>query len=151
MARVRQISVIVEERSQVAAVRRETAALGAALGFDSQALGRLAIAVTEAATNIVKHAGRGRIFARALDAGPDDGLEIVAIDRGPGMPNIAAGMADGYSTSGTPGNGLGSISRMTAGFEIYSLPGRGTCQRFEVWPDARPRPVDRSPFIQPFP
>jgi anti-sigma regulatory factor (Ser/Thr protein kinase) len=140
MARVRQISVIVEERSQVAAVRRETAALGAALGFGQQTLGRLAIAVTEAATNIVKHAGRGRIFARSLDAGPVDGLEIVAIDRGPGMPNIAAGMADGYSTSGTPGNGLGSISRMSAGFEIYSLPGRGTCQRFEVWPDARPRP-----------
>jgi anti-sigma regulatory factor (Ser/Thr protein kinase) len=83
MARVRQISVIVEERSQVAEVRRETAALGAALGFDQQTLGRLAIAVTETATNIVKHAGRGRIFARALDAKPHDGLEIVAIDLRP--------------------------------------------------------------------
>jgi anti-sigma regulatory factor (Ser/Thr protein kinase) len=134
MARVRQLSVIVEERSQVAEVRRETATLGAALGFDEQTLGKLAIAVTETATNIVKHAGRGRMFARPLGASPGDGIEIVAVDRGPGMPNIAAGMADGYSTSGTPGHGLGAISRMTAGFEIYSSAGKGTCQRFEVWP-----------------
>jgi anti-sigma regulatory factor (Ser/Thr protein kinase) len=141
MARVRQISVRVEERSQVAEVRRETAALGAALGFDQQALGRLAIAVTETATNIVKHAGRGRIFARALDGATRDGVEIVALDWGPGMPNIAAGMEDGYSTSGTPGNGLGSIKRMTSEFEIYSMQGKGTCQRFEVWPDTRARPV----------
>ena len=137
---MRQVSVIVEERSQVAEVRRETAALGAALGFDEQTRGRLAIAVTEAATNIVKHAGGGRVFARVFGAGGAEGLEIVAVDRGPGMPNIAAGMQDGYSTSGTPGNGLGSISRMTSNLEIYALPGKGTCLRFEVWPEASRRP-----------
>ena len=135
---MRQISVIVEERSQVAEVRRETAALATALGFDEQTRGRLAVAVTETATNLVKHAGRGRIFARVLGAGADGGLEIVAVDRGPGM-SIAAGMQDGYSTSGTPGNGLGSISRMTSNLEMYSQPAKGTCLRFEVWPDSRAR------------
>jgi anti-sigma regulatory factor (Ser/Thr protein kinase) len=139
MARMRQISVVVEERSQVAEVRRETAALGAALGFDEQVRGRLALAVTETATNIVKHAGGGRIFARMVGANRGEGIEIVAVDRGPGMPNIPVGMVDGYSTSGTPGNGLGSISRMTSNLEIYSLPEKGTCLRFEVWPEPHGR------------
>lgn len=141
MARLRQTSVIVEERSQVAEARRETAALAAAAGLDEQACGRLAIAVTEASTNIVKHAGRGRIFARALGSAANEGVEIIALDRGPGMASIEAGMRDGYSTAGTPGNGLGSISRMTSNLEIYPVAGKGTCMRFEVWPDDFEAPV----------
>src|SRR4051812_48042423 len=100
MARIRQISVIVEERSQIAEVRREAATLGVAAGFDSETSGKLALAVTEIATNIVKHGGGGRIFARTLDAGASTGIEIVAVDRGPGMHDIPAGMEDGYSTAG---------------------------------------------------
>ncbi|MDB5807885.1 MAG: serine/threonine protein kinase [Betaproteobacteria bacterium] len=142
MARIRQISVVVEERSQIAEVRREAAALGTAAGFGSETAGKLALAVTETATNIVKHGSGGRIFARTLDAGASSGVEIVAVDRGTGMRDIASGMQDGYSTAGTPGNGLGSIKRMTSGFEIYSQPGKGTCSRFEVWADVQPKLTD---------
>ena len=133
--------MIVEERSQIAEARRATGGLAQSLGFNEESRGRLAIAVTEAATNIVRHAGRGRIFGRALGTDGQAGVEIVAIDRGPGMDSVAAGMEDGYSTGGTAGNGLGSLSRMTANLEIYSQPAKGTCVRFEVWPDARPRPA----------
>ena len=133
--------MIVEERSQIAEVRRATAALAATLGFDEEERGRLAIAVTETASNIVKHAGRGRMLARAIGAGNNTGVEIVAVDQGPGIDNVAAGMADGYSTSGTPGNGLGSIARMTSNLEIYSQADKGTCVRFEVWPDGRAKPA----------
>jgi hypothetical protein len=77
---------------------------------------------TEAATNLVKHGGGGEILLRGLG----DGVEVIALDRGPGMTDVGASLRDGYSTRGTQGNGLGAIRRMATAFDIYSAPGRGT-------------------------
>ena len=54
------------------------------LGFDEADVGRVAIVVTEAATNLVKHAGGGEILGRALGTATRPALEILALDRGPG-------------------------------------------------------------------
>jgi hypothetical protein len=59
-------------------------------------------------------------------------VEVIAIDRGPGIANVAASLRDGYSTAGTPGYGLGTLTRMTSGFDLYTQPGRGTVLRFAV-------------------
>jgi anti-sigma regulatory factor (Ser/Thr protein kinase) len=95
-----------------------------ALGAD--AAGRLAIVVTEAATNIVRHAGFGVIVLRALLEGPAPRIEMLALDKGPGIPDVERAMRDGYSTSGTAGRGLGGMQRLTDVFELYSQRGVGT-------------------------
>jgi len=87
-----QIVIPVEETSGIAEARRRVAALAAPLGFDGTTAGALAIAVTEAATNIVKHATRGSIVARSLEAGDLRGVEVVALDHGRGIPNLRASM-----------------------------------------------------------
>jgi hypothetical protein len=53
-------------------------------------------------------------------------VEVIAIDRGPGMTDPQRSMTDGFSTSGTPGTGLGAVKRLADAFELYSQRGRGT-------------------------
>ena len=82
-----------------------------ALGFDEADAGRVAIVVTEAATNLIKHAGGGEILGRACaGAGARGGARVLALDRGPGIASLDAALRDGYSTAGSAGTGLGAIS-----------------------------------------
>lgn len=129
----RQATFHVGESSEIAAARRAGNTLARQLGFDETRAGQLAIVITEAATNIVKHAGEGEILLRALHAGDRAGVEVIALDRGPGMANVALRMEDGNSTAGTYGVGLGAIGRMAPEFDIYSVEGQGTVLFMTVW------------------
>jgi anti-sigma regulatory factor (Ser/Thr protein kinase) len=135
----------ISDASGVAEARRLVSKLGVSAEFDAAAAGELALAVTEAGTNIFKHAREGSIVARLLRRGDASGVEVLAIDKGPGMASVAASMRDGHSTSGTPGSGLGALQRMTSGLEIWSRPGAGTIVRFEVWPKAAARGAGAAP------
>jgi anti-sigma regulatory factor (Ser/Thr protein kinase) len=125
--------------------------LAESLGFDSAQAGNVGLAVTEVATNVLKHAGPGRrpgdvgrVLVRALRSDGIDGVEIIALDKGPGIADVAASLRDGHSTSGTLGGGLGALSRMSESFEIFTQPGRGTAVRLELW--AKPLPVRARPL-----
>ena len=135
-----QILLQIDDRTQVGEARRAAVEISATLGLGEMPAGKVALAVTEAATNIVKHAGTGKILLRPLVRATAVGLEILALDRGPGISNIMASMRDGYSTAGSMGAGLGALSRVSPSFEIYSQPGRGTALRLEVWAGAPPPP-----------
>ncbi|ATQ75461.1 serine/threonine protein kinase [Massilia violaceinigra] len=137
----RQAAYHVGELSEIASARRAGNTLARQLGFDETRAGQLAIVITEAATNIVKHAREGEILLRALHAGERAGVEVIALDRGPGMANVALRMEDGNSTAGTYGVGLGAIGRLTPEFDIYSVEGQGTVLRMTVWSGAAGAPV----------
>lgn len=128
-----QVQVILDDPSAVAEARHRAGSLARAVGLDETAAGQLAVAVTEAAGNIVKHATRGRLLLRGLEGAGGSGVEVLACDQGPGMASVADCMRDGHSTAGSPGTGLGALNRMTSALEIWSLPGKGTLLRFEVW------------------
>lgn len=123
----------VGELSEIAAARRAAAEMARRLGFNETRAGRLALVLTEAATNIVKHANEGQILLRPLNVGGHCGIEVLAIDSGPGMANVDLLMADGTSTAGTYGVGLGAIRRQADSFDIYSAPGKGTVVMMTVW------------------
>jgi anti-sigma regulatory factor (Ser/Thr protein kinase) len=129
----RQIVVPLEDSSGVGEARRRAAAFARLLALDATASGHVALAVTEAASNIVKHAGQGEIALRALRGAKMSGLELLAIDKGPGIASLSLSMQDGHSTSGSPGTGLGALLRTTTNFEIYTQLGGGTALRAEVW------------------
>jgi anti-sigma regulatory factor (Ser/Thr protein kinase) len=116
----------VEEPSAVAACRAAVVALAGRLQFPGPRIDELALAVTEAASNLYKHANQGSLLLRiGRDAGTP-GLELVTIDAGPGFRDTSLAMRDGHSTSGTLGIGLGAIRRLADFCDLYSVPGHGT-------------------------
>ncbi|HEX2940288.1 MAG TPA: ATP-binding SpoIIE family protein phosphatase [Rhodopila sp.] len=126
----------VTDQSQVAHARRLIAEFAAAAGLPEPRIGKLAIVVTELATNLLKHAGSGEILVERFHDSDGAGLEILAMDRGPGMKDVAACMRDGFSTAGSLGQGLGAIARQSDHLRIYSRPGLGTVAavRFVIEP-----------------
>jgi anti-sigma regulatory factor (Ser/Thr protein kinase) len=93
--------------------------------FDPTLVGRVGIVATELGNNLVRHAGRGELLIQALCDGSGVTIELVAIDRGPGM-HLDTCMRDGYSTAGTAGTGLGAVLRLSTLFDVYSVAGEGT-------------------------
>jgi anti-sigma regulatory factor (Ser/Thr protein kinase) len=121
----RQSRMKVEDPSQVGDCRRAAQRLAELNDFDDTLVGRAGIVATELANNVVKHAGRGELLMQAIHGLDDVTLEMVTVDRGPGM-QVERCMRDGYSTGGTAGTGLGAISRLSSLFDVYSLEGQGT-------------------------
>ena len=110
--------------SRVGEARRHAAELAAECGLDEVEGGRLALVVTELATNLVRHADHGRMW---LSARPDRReVEVIAVDEGPGIPNVDRSLDDGFSTAGTPGTGLGAVRRLAQHFEVHSTVPGGT-------------------------
>ena len=125
----------ITEPSEVAAVRRSACALAEACGFSEVRTGEVALVVTEAATNILKFATSGEILIRSLERNETVGLEILAIDSGPGMTNVPHYMGDGNSTAGTYGLGLGTIERLSDEFDIFSDADKGLVLFSILWKD----------------
>jgi len=136
----------VVDLTQVAEARRSGAQFGSELSFDNETASNLAIVVTELATNLAIHAGGGRLLFRQIqNSAGERGLEILALDSGPGMSNVNACLRDGFSTAGTPGNGLGAIRRISRTFDIYSKPNQGTVVLAEIWPAGAAKDSDTVP------
>ena len=120
------LSLDITQAAQVGDARRQATSLAQKLGFDDTLQGKVALVVTEAANNLVKHGGGGELLLTATLSAKGMGLDILALDNGPGMVNVAQCLTDGYSTSGTPGTGLGAIQRLSSTFDLYSHRGQGT-------------------------
>jgi anti-sigma regulatory factor (Ser/Thr protein kinase) len=122
----RQIGFHIRDSSDVAAARRAGNHLAMRIGMNDTAAGRVALAVMEAATNIVKHAGQGELLLRPLRSDDTKAVEILAIDAGPGIPDLDASMQDGVSTVGSYGGGLGAMRRAASDFDVYTQADMGT-------------------------
>ena len=123
----------ITEDSQVGEVRRIATVVAEELGFNDTQCGKVAIVVTEVAKNLVKHASEGQLLLRSIESKNIPGMEILGLDKGLGMEDIQKCLQDGFSTAGTPGNGLGAISRLSSFFDIYSVPKLGTVLLSRLW------------------
>lgn len=114
----------IDDASRVGEARRHASALARELGWDEVDVGRVALVVTELATNLLRHAKHGRLFIASRRAFGD--IEVLAVDKGPGIANIARCMGDGFSTGSTPGTGLGAVRRLAQVFDVQSSVPEGT-------------------------
>lgn len=120
------LAFAMNDPSQVGEARRHVARLAAELAFGEVAAGQLAIIATELGNNLVRHASGGQLLVAAVGQGDELAIELLSVDDGPGMQDVQRCLTDGYSTSGTPGSGLGAVRRLSAEFDLYSQPGAGT-------------------------
>lgn len=137
--------VVLSDPSHAGEARRLALHFAEKSGLNETERGAVAIAVTELATNILKHAGSGTILCERIGQNGSSGLRVLALDKGPGIPNLAQALEDGYSTSGTAGNGLGAVQRLATHFDVYALARHGTCVLAEFW-SKRKAPNPGSPF-----
>jgi anti-sigma regulatory factor (Ser/Thr protein kinase) len=135
----------VVETSQPSAVRFAARDLAARLGFSEQDSYRAGLVATALSTNLVKHARGGEVLLRTTPGAASE-LEILAIDRGPGIANLSVSFEDGRSTAGTSGIGLGAARRMSDEFDLYSGVPHGTVvlSRIRARTGAAPRPLQFS-------
>jgi len=119
-------AIAITDRSSIGEARRISAQMAERARIEDAERGRVPLIVTELATNLLLHATGGEILIRMLPAEAGPGVEIIALDRGPGITNIQRCMADGYSSGGTGGTGLGAVRRISTEFDIYSQPLVGT-------------------------
>ncbi|MFI9252077.1 SpoIIE family protein phosphatase [Streptomyces sp. NPDC053069] len=106
---------------------------------------------TELATNLLRHAGGGRMVVNLVGppaGGPGVSVQLFSLDHGPGIADVPAALRDGYTTAGVSlGAGLGSCLRSADAFHLYSAPGRGTVAtaRFDAEPPRRGTPAAQAP------
>ena len=118
----------------VVEARQQGRALAAVAGFSSGEQTVIAAAISEIARNILMSAKRGEITLSLSQNGDRQGVVIIAVDQGPGIPDIERAMQDGYSTSGRLGLGLPGVRRLMDEFEISSN-GGGTRVTIKKWLD----------------
>ncbi|MGH3218377.1 MAG: ATP-binding protein [Streptosporangiaceae bacterium] len=118
----------------MAACRNAAATMAGLLRFPAARADQLALAVTEAASNLHKHAEQGSLLLCVSRDAEPPGIALVTIDAGPGLPDVGAAWRDGHSTAGTLGIGLGAIRRLADSCDVYSVPGRGTALVARFWP-----------------
>lgn len=106
------IRITIRHAAEVSAVGDRVRQAAAAMGHDGRAADEIALAGVELATNIVKYAGSGSIAVRGLADGDRRGIQIDAVDQGPGIRDFEEALVDGFSTSGSLGYGLGTVHRM---------------------------------------
>jgi anti-sigma regulatory factor (Ser/Thr protein kinase) len=129
------VSIVVEETSKTAEARRTAREMALGLGMDQSGAEQVAIATTEACTNLLKHAGGGQVLLQTSTEGADAVplLELLAVDKGPGMSNLDQCLQDGYSTGSSLGQGLGAMQRLSGQMDIYTLSGKGTVILARWW------------------
>jgi serine/threonine-protein kinase RsbT len=120
-------TIALKNGHDIAVARNEVRQLAAALGFRAIDQTRLATVASELARNIIKYGGGGRLIAQPTE-GPagQQALRLIFEDSGPGIPDIAAAMRDGFSTGRGLGKGLPGSKRLVDDFRIESEVGQGT-------------------------
>ncbi len=128
-----ELRVPIGSETDIVAVRQNGRELAAQCGFPATDLTFVATAISELARNIVRYAARGQIILRLVDDSGKRGVEVLAADGGPGIPDVALAMQDGFSTSASLGLGLPGARRLMDEFEISSDLGKGTTVAARKW------------------
>jgi anti-sigma regulatory factor (Ser/Thr protein kinase) len=140
----------VDHPSAIGAVRRATTAAAVSLGLGEVRAAEAGLVVSELASNQSRHAGSGSVLLRVRRWDGHAALEVLAVDSGPGMRDLAAAMRDGVSSRGTLGIGLGTLPRLTSTWDAWSASGQGTVVAATfASPGSRPDPGSGAGLTRP--
>jgi serine/threonine-protein kinase RsbT len=133
MPAVREETVDVQSDEDVVRIRQMTRRWALDLGFSLVDQTKIVTAASELARNTLIYGGGGTTRFEALQEGPRRGLRLVFEDKGPGIPDVAQALRDGFTTGSGLGLGLGGARRLASEFDIVSVPGQGTTVRITRW------------------
>ena len=117
----------------IVAARQQGRQLALKLGFQGGDVTLIAAAISEMARNIVDHAKKGEMTFERIQNGTKNGIQIIARDDGPGIPDVNQAMQYGYSTRRGLGVGLPGAKWLMDEFDIVSKVGKGTTVTMKKW------------------
>ena len=94
---------------------------------------KIITAASELARNMLKYGKGGVVTIEIVTRGTENGIRLVFKDEGPGIPDIAMAMKDGFSTGKSLGLGLPGTKRLMSEFAIESVLGKGTTVTVTKW------------------
>ncbi len=103
------------------------------IGMSLVDLTKLVTAASEIARNTFEYGGGGTLLLEELRDGLRTGLRLTFKDTGPGIPDLARAMTDGYTSGRGMGLGLGGTKRLVDEFAIASEVGQGTQVTIAKW------------------
>ncbi|HVZ81019.1 MAG TPA: anti-sigma regulatory factor [bacterium] len=130
---VRDIAVPIASDVDIVSAREQGRALAERIGFSQVERTVIATAISEIARNIVEHAKKGNMVLSPCQHGSRVGIQIIATDEGPGIPDVSRAMQDEYSTGKGLGLGLPGSKRLMDEFEVQSNVGKGTVVTMRKW------------------
>jgi serine/threonine-protein kinase RsbT len=128
-----EVRVAIQREADIVLARQAGRQLAAQLGFSTTDQTLIATAISEVARNIVAYAVTGEIVLTRADDGSRVGLQVQAVDAGPGIDNKDLAMRDGFSTKNSLGLGLPGARRLMDDFTLESEVGRGTTVTMKKW------------------
>jgi anti-sigma regulatory factor (Ser/Thr protein kinase) len=134
------ISLPVRDRSWAAGMKKEIHRLAVQAGIEQKRIDEIDILASELGSNLAKHATEGEVLAGIVHDKRGKALELIAIDNGPGISDPDRMLQDGVSTTGTLGQGLGAIRRLSDHFELYSQKDWGTVALCRIYPVSSAQP-----------
>jgi serine/threonine-protein kinase RsbT len=133
MAVVKHDTRALRDSEDVVKVRQTVREWAISSGFSLVDQTKIVTAASELARNAVLYGGGGTVRLEALNDGARRGLRVVFEDQGPGIPDIAQALRDGFTTGSGLGLGLGGARRLVNEFDIDSRPGAGTRVAITRW------------------
>jgi len=133
MSVTRTEKLAVQASEDVVRVRQAVRRWAVELGFTLVDQTKVVTAASELARNTLTYGGGGTVEVESLVEGTRRGLRLTFADQGPGIPDLAQALKDGFTTGSGLGLGLGGAKRLSSEFEIRSQPGVGTTVRITRW------------------
>ncbi|HEY9249971.1 MAG TPA: anti-sigma regulatory factor [Rariglobus sp.] len=119
--------------SDIVQARREVRDLAIRLGCTLIEQTKFVTATSEIARNTLIHGKGGILTIEEIVRDGRRGIKLVFTDEGPGIPDIATAMRDGYTTGNGMGLGLSGSKRLVHEFDLRSEPGKGTQVTLVKW------------------
>lgn len=126
-------TLAIKESDDVVRVRQHVRMRAVEIGMSLVDQTKIVTAASELARNTLDYGGGGRVLVEIVQNGIRRGLRLIFEDEGPGMADVQAALADGFSTGGGLGLGLSGAKRLSNEFEIKSAPGKGTQVMIARW------------------
>ncbi len=128
-----EVKLRISSDTDIVTARQHGRVMAGDMGFSPTDMTLIATAISEIARNIIKYAGEGEITINTVIQNGRRGITVYACDEGPGIPDTALAMQDGYSTSGGLGLGLPGARRLMDEFDIVSHTQKGTAVVMKKW------------------
>ena len=123
----------IKDSDDVVRVRQHVRTRAVEIGMSLVDQTKIVTAASELARNALDYGGGGNVRVEIVQNGARKGIRLVFEDEGPGIPDIEAALADGFTTGGGLGLGLSGAKRLSNEFEIKSVPGKGTQVMIARW------------------